>query len=87
LNAFDNRFLQHLLQAFGVGDDAAPEIRIDIDVEGKLPVSASCRNGRPTVSNRLVIKDLFGIDRHGADSIFERSRMSLMRLSRSVPAP
>ena len=49
--------------------------------------SASCRNGRPTVSSRLDVRISSASTVTVPDSIFDRSRMSLIRLSRSVPAP
>ena len=50
-------------------------------------LSASCRNGRPTVSSRLAVRISSASTVTVPDSILERSRMSLIRLSRSVPAP
>ena len=49
--------------------------------------SASCRNGRPTVSSRLEVRISSASTVTVPDSILDRSRMSLIRLSRSVPAP
>ena len=87
LEGVRQQILEHLLQTLGVGDDAAAEMRIEIDLEGELPVSASWRNGRATASSRLAKKISSASTVTVPDSIFERSRMSLMRLSRSVPAP
>ncbi len=50
-------------------------------------LSASWRNGRPTASSRLEKKISSASTVTVPDSIFDRSRMSLIRLSRSVPAP
>jgi len=50
-------------------------------------LSASWRNGRPTVSSRLDVRISSASTVTVPDSILERSRMSLIRLSRSVPAP
>ena len=50
-------------------------------------VSASWRNGRAIASTRLVINTSSASTVTVPDSIFDRSRISLMRLSRSVPAP
>ena len=50
-------------------------------------VSASCRNGRATMSSRLAKAISSASTVTVPDSILDRSRMSLIRLSRSVPAP
>ena len=50
-------------------------------------VSASWRNGRATISSRLEKKISSASTVTVPDSIFDRSRISLIRLSRSVPAP
>ena len=49
-------------------------------------LSASCRNGRVTVSVRLRNEISSASTDTVPDSIFDRSRMSLIRFSRSVPA-
>ena len=49
--------------------------------------SASWRNGRATVSSTLVKKISSASTVTVPDSILDRSRMSLIRFSRSVPAP
>jgi hypothetical protein len=49
--------------------------------------SASWRNGRATISSRLPKKTSSASTETVPDSIFERSRMSLIRFRRSVPAP
>ena len=80
--------LEHLLQALGVGDDAAAEIGIDVRRRTRAArFSASWRNGRATMSSRLAKNISSASTVTVPDSILERSRMSLMRLSRSVPAP
>ena len=52
-----------------------------------LRFSASWRNGRATMSSRLAKKTSSASTETVPDSIFDRSRMSLIRFSRSVPAP
>ena len=79
--------LQHLLQALAVGDHAAVEVGSSCTSNDRLRLSASCRNGRATMSSRLVKKISSASTETVPDSIFDRSRMSLIRFSRSVPAP
>jgi hypothetical protein len=38
LEGVGQQILQHLLQPLGVGDHALAQLRIDLDVEGKMPV-------------------------------------------------
>ena len=38
LEGVGQQILEHLLQALGVGRDSAPEVLVDLDVEGELPV-------------------------------------------------
>ena len=38
LEGVRQQVLEHLLQALGIGRDAAPEMRVDLDVERQLPV-------------------------------------------------
>ena len=88
LEGVREQVLQHLLQALGIGDDAAAEVRIELDVERRAArLSASWRNGRATVSSRLAKQISSASTVTVPDSIFDRSRMSLIRFSRSVPAP
>ena len=80
--------LQHLQQALRIGRDRAPEARGELGRERRAcAASASWRKLRSTVSRRCAN----GSSSHSTvtvpDSIFERSRMSLIRFSRSVPAP
>ena len=79
--------LEHLLQALGIGDEAASERRIEIDVERKLPcfglVAERPADRIEQVGERSSSASTVTVP----DSIFDRSRMSLMRFSRSVPAP
>ena len=65
-----------------------PRLRIDLDVEGRAGGSPP-RGGTaaPTASSRLVKKISSASTVTVPDSIFDRSRMSLIRFSRSVPAP
>ena len=66
LEGVRQQVLEHLLQALGVGDDAAAEMRIELDVERQLPVSASWRNGRADRVEQVGEEDLLGVDRDGA---------------------
>ena len=50
-------------------------------------LSASWRNGRATASSRFAKQISSASTVTVPDSIFDRSRMSLIRFSRSVPAP
>ena len=86
LKAFDSRFfstccrrLQSVVMLRSVGSTCTSNDRPRL--------SASWRNGRVTVSCRLGSKISSASTDTVPDSIFDRSRMSLIRLSRSVPAP
>ena len=88
LEGVRQQVLQNLLQALGIGHDAAVEVRIELDVERRaagFPLRAGTA-ARPSRA-RLVKKISSASTVTVPDSIFDRSRMSLMRLSRSVPAP
>ena len=82
------QILEHLLQTLRVRDQAARQMRIGMHLECQLPCfSASCRNGRSTVSSRLLKNTSSASTETVPDSIFDRSRMSVIRFSKSVPAP
>ena len=87
LECVRQQILQHLLQPLGIGYQTAGEMRIGKDFEGSRRFSASCRNGRATISSRLLKNTSSASTETVPDSIFERSRMSLIRFSKSVPAP
>ena len=87
LNALDNRFLSTCCRRFE--SVTRLRVRCGSDCTSKLSrrFSASCRNGRATMSSRLAKKTSSASTETVPDSIFDRSRMSLIRFSRSVPAP
>ena len=89
LKAFDSRFFSTCCRRLESVDDAAAEMRIDLDVERRAArFSASWRNGRADrvdAGCRAKISSASTVT--VPDSIFDRSRMSLIRFSRSVPAP
>ena len=80
--------LQDLLQPLRIGDDAAPEIRVEISTS-KQSLASPPRDGTDGRPSRpaLVKKISSASTETVPDSIFDRSRMSLIRLRRSVPAP
>ena len=87
LKAFDSRFFSTCCRRLRVGDDAASSVGSSCTSNDSPRLSASWRNGRATVSCRLVQKISSASTDTVPDSIFDRSRMSLIRFSRSVPAP
>ena len=88
LEGVGEQVLQHLLQALGVGDDAAAEVRIGVHLERRAGGSPP-RGGTdaPPYPSRLAKKTSSASTDTVPDSILDRSRMSLIRFSRSVPAP
>ena len=88
LTAFESEVLQHLLQALLVGDDRRRHVRAD-DLDREL--EALVLGERPERALD-VVADVAERDRRPActsifpASTFERSRMSLIRPSRSAPA-
>ena len=90
LKALESRFFSTCMQALRVGAECRPE-HADPNVHvmnASLRASASWRKLRSMVS-RSVANGESSLDSTVTvpDSIFDRSRMSLMRFSRSVPAP
>ena len=64
LEGVRQQVLQHLLQALRVGDDAASEVGVDVDVERQLPVVRLVPE-RPTDGVQQVAgEDFFRIHRH-----------------------
>ena len=87
LKALDSRFLRICCRRFGSRERCAAELRSMLDVERQvLRLSATWWNVRSTLSRRAakVISSASTVT--VPDSIFDRSRMSLIRVSRSVPA-
>ena len=88
LNALDKQVLEHLLQALRVGHKSTRQMRVPY-----LPRNPA--GGSPPRAGRAVQSSPAGRRTRLSsastetvpDSIFERSRISVMRLSRSVPAP
>ena len=66
LERVGKQVLQHLLQALGVGDDAAAEVGIELTSNDSCRVSASCRNGRADRFEQVGEEDLLGLDGDGA---------------------
>ena len=67
LKAFDSRFFEHLLQALGIGDHAAAEMRVDLRRRRtSCRLSASWRNGRADAVEQVGEEDFLGVDRDGA---------------------
>src|SRR5262249_25606093 len=87
LEGIRQQVFQHLLQPLGIGCDAAPEMGIDLDIKRQLPGLGLVPNGRAIVSTRFARKTSSASTVTVPDSILDRSRMSLMRFRRSVPAP
>ena len=88
LQRVGQQVLQDLLQALGVGDQAARPVW---DRAGRRTSGPAIRPGggtaAPRVSSTLVKKISSASTVTVPDSILERSRMSVIRFSRSVPAP
>ena len=86
LERVGQQVLQHLQQALGVGDDAPRQARIDVDVEVELaPLGFQAERAARRVVTTSVNSSSSASTVTVPDSIFDRSRMSVMRLSRSVP--
>ena len=58
--------LEHLLQALGVGDDAAAEIGIEMDLERQLPVVGLVPERPRHHVEQVREVDILGVDRDGA---------------------
>src|SRR3954469_25997549 len=65
LEGVGQQVLQDLLQALGVGDDAAPEIGVDVDVERQLAVFRFVPERTPYGLQQIGGEDLLGIHRDG----------------------
>ena len=87
LKAFDSRFFNTCSRRLESVVIARPRRGSKSAVNDSLRASASCRKLRSIVSRRCVNSRSSHSTVTVPDSIFDRSRMSLMRLSRSVPAP
>ena len=87
LECVGQQVLEHLLQTFRVGDQTAGKVRIGVHLETQPPVFRLVAEGPATMSSRLAKKTSSASTETVPDSIFERSRMSLIRFSKSVPAP
>jgi hypothetical protein len=79
--------LEHLLQTLGVGDQAAARCGSDIDIEVERGFPPRDGRAATTASSILPKKTSSASTDTVPDSILDRSRMSLIRFSRSVPAP
>ena len=66
LEGVRQQVLQNLLQPLGVGDDAAGEVRVDVDVERKLAVFGLVPERPPDRLEQVRGQNLLGIDRDGA---------------------
>ena len=87
MNAFDSRFFSTCCRRLESVTMLRPRVGSISTLNDSWRFSASCRNGRPTVSSRFDVRISSASTVTVPDSIFERSRMSLIRFSRSVPAP
>ncbi len=87
LEGIGQQILENLLQTLGVGRDAASKVGSISTANENSLLSLRGRNGRPTRIHQVADKDLLASTVTVPDSIFDRSRMSLIKLSKSVPAP
>ena len=87
LKALDSRFFSTCCRRFE--SVTMPRVRWGSVCTSKLSrrFSASCRKGLPIMSRRLAKKTSSASTETVPDSIFDRSRISLIRFKRSVPAP
>src|SRR6185437_274733 len=58
--------LQYLLQALRIGDDAASQIGVDLDVERQLSVLRLVPERAPDRFEQVGCQDFFRIHRHGS---------------------
>ena len=87
LNAFDSRFLSTCCSRLESVMMVRPSAGSRSTLNESCRVSASWRNGLPTASSRLENRSSSASTVTVPDSIFDRSRISLIRFNRSVPAP
>jgi hypothetical protein len=66
LESIGQQVLQHLLQPLGVGDDAAPDILVDLNVEGESAVFRLVAERPPHHIQQRRERDVLGVDGHGA---------------------
>ena len=66
LEGVGEQVLQHLLQALGVGDDAACEVRIDVDLERQIAVLRLMPERPSDRLEQVGGEDFLGVDRHRA---------------------
>ena len=87
LNALDSKFFKTCCRRF----ESVTRLRIRFGSiftsKFSRRFSASCRNGRAIMSSKLAKKTSSAWTDTVPDSIFERSRMSVIKFKRSVPAP
>ncbi len=88
LKALDSRFFKTCCRRFESVMMLRPARLAEISTSNcSLRFSASCRNGRAIISSKLLKYTSSASTETVPDSIFDRSRISLMRFNRSVPAP
>ena len=87
LNAFESRFFNTCCSRFESVRTLRPRLASTCISNERPRLSASCLKVRPPVSSRLEKKTSSASTVTVPDSIFDRSRMSVMRFNRSVPAP
>ena len=66
LEGVRQQVLEHLLQALGIGDDAAPEMRIDLHIEGKGPPLGVVTEWPCRRIDQIAEIDLFRFNRNGS---------------------
>ena len=81
------QILEYLLQPLGVGDQAAREVRVGVHFETKPPVLGLVTERARDHIQQTREEDLLGLHRDRTGFDLDRSRMSLIRFNRSVPAP
>ena len=86
LEGVRQQVLQDLLQALGVAGEGARQRVVDLDLESQVLRFGEWWNVRSTLSLSALKVIASGSTVTVPDSIFDRSRMSLMSVSRSVPA-
>jgi hypothetical protein len=87
LNAFDSRFLSTCCSRLESVVMMRPRLESRLTSNASCRVSASWRKGRAIMSRRFANAISSASTVTVPDSIFDKSRISLIRFKRSVPAP
>ena len=87
LKRIRKEILEDLLQSLRIRKESRRQCGVDVDAEGKVPGFGNVMETSRSTLSRIAVNAIGSASTVTVpDSIFERSRMSLIRVIRSVPA-